>query len=279
MKTKNYLLLTAIFASAIMITLNGCKKDDESDLAQNARDEAEVTSLYDDVYNDVDETTSDAEEDGYSAPTTKSFSSDTTGTRTVSITQAGDSIFPKTITVEYNNWTSPRGRVKDGKIIIVVTARYISSEYTHTVTFNNFTIDGNAIEGQKVVARTSADTFNVVLTNGKVTFTDGTIYTRNFVRTRVMTAGASTLLYIWDDAYKISGVSNGINRQGKEYTHTIITPLEISLGCPWIKKGRINIEVEDATLAFIDYGDGDCDNTATATIDAKQYTITLKGNQ
>jgi len=278
MKT-NYVF--RMFLMALMVAVvSSCRKEKDTDiLVSNSEDDAEVSALFNEVDDEVGGiSTLKSMEAGLSGY-------DSSGSKVVTIDSSGNQTI---ITVTYNNYCNGRNlRIKNGKIIITIEGRYadVASAYRKEVTFQNFTINGNLIEGTRVIAKDSANpyVYHITLQNSKITFTDGTSCTRTVeTRTRTWTGGYNTPNFLWDDTYTIEGTASGVNRQGKSYTHTITTPLQISLDCPWIKAGVIRFEVTDDKVtreATLDYGTGACDNIGTVTIEGKTYTIRLRGGK
>jgi hypothetical protein len=79
----------------------------------------------------------------------------------------------------------------------------------------------------------------------------------------------------WDDIYLITGTANGIRPNGLTWEREIINPLRVELACRFIVSGTIEIRPEDRPVRLFDYGNGDCDNIATVTINGEIYTIYL----
>ena len=269
--------LAMILTSAALVgafSLTSCNKTDDAEnlLTEFSQDDDEVASYFEDVYEETEEVTNP--ETG-----TKSMEVELTGsgTRNVETSFSGDTIIR---TVTYNNFVNgnaQRQRTKNGQVIMKTIHNQYPGEYKRIVTMNNFTINGNKIEGEKVIVRSAQNQyqFTVTLTNGKVTFTDGTQYTREFTRTRTWASGYATPYFIWDDEFEVEGVSTGVNRNGKTYTHQITTPLYIKNACRWIVSGTIDLTV-DGKSATIDYGDGTCDAKATVTMNGETVEINLR---
>ena len=273
MKRTNLLLAAGIAIATFAFT--SCQKDETTDpMVTLSQDDDQVTNLYDDVLNEADDVTlsnnvSRASAQGDYTTVTGS------GTRTVVTTYEGD-VMVKTIT--FNNFTngnSLNGHVKNGVMIIRVTGGPLQAQFERTITFQNFTVDGIKIEGEKRVVKTAEYQYTVTLTGGKVTFEDGTTYTREFTRTRTWAEGYNTIGNIADDVYTVTGTSTGVNRKGYTYTHTITNPLMIKVACRWIVSGTIEMNVNNNT-AILDYGNGECDNIATMTKDGKTYEFKLR---
>jgi hypothetical protein len=275
--------LAVLFAASVMFV--SCEKEDQvkkidvSAALTVAEDDASSDNLYDDVYSEMDENVTDLEANSYVATDLKSAYAE--GTKTITVSKPDTLNFPKTIIIEYENWTDKAGRIKNGKIVIVITGPYRKIGSEKTITLENFTIDSIAIEGTHTIKNLGRNgdgylQYEAKLTGGKVTFPDGKVVTREFERTRTWIAGEITPRFIWDDAYLIEGSAWGINRNGVSYTRTITVPLYIAAACPWIAKGTVTVVAGDKTMT-INYGGEDalCDNKAIVTINGETKEITL----
>ncbi len=273
---------TSLLIAASLLVIGGimtsCEKDELTDpMVTTMQDDDQTAELYDEALKEVDELTLVSEPQKSSV---ELFTSKSTGTepRIVVTTFSGDTTI-KTIT--FNNYTNPNnenGHIKNGVIVIKILGGPLQATFKRIVLLQNFTIDDIKIEGKKEINKTGDYTYSVVLTGGKVTFTDGTTYTREFTRTRTWAEGYDTPYYIWDDIFTIEGEATGINRKGNAYTHTITSPLVIKNACRWIVEGTIELVAGDKT-AILDYGMGECDNYATITINGEVKDITLRGRR
>ena len=61
----------------------------------------------------------------------------------------------------------------------------------------------------------------------------------------------------------------------KTYTKNILIPLERIDGCDYVVKGKIEYIKDGAVVATVDFGDGECDNIATKTVDGVDKEIKL----
>ena len=59
------------------------------------------------------------------------------------------------------------------------------------------------------------------------------------------------------------------------YTKNILIPLERIDGCDYVVKGKIEYVKDGAVVATVDFGDGECDNIATKTVDGVDHEIKL----
>ena len=135
----------------------------------------------------------------------------------------------------------------------------------------------------------SGNTTFSVAEDGKVTDASGNSIKWTSDRTREWVAGESTTFWtydssagafllfdgILDDAYAITGSGSGINRDGRNFTVAITTPLHVQF-CGWIPEitsGTYELQPEDLKLRTVDFGDGSCDRTASVTIGKKSYAV------
>ena len=190
----------------------------------------------------------------------------------------------KIITIDFGEGCEgPHGRVRSGKIIITYTDRKFVPGAVHTMTFENFYIDGKMVEGTRTRTNISEGEndnlkFSVVLEDGSITWEDGTYSTRaaTWETTRIRTPNP-----INDERIR-TGNASGMTREKVIYTVTITKPIVWKRGC--LQSVRVMIpvegtkvkEFEDGKAITIDYGDGTCDNLVTITKDGATETVELK---
>lgn len=194
------------------------------------------------------------------------------GSRVVTVTpEVG---FPKTITITFTDWKVGERPAKNGVIQIVITGPMHRAGTSRTITFQNFTIGGNLMEGTKTITNVDGITVTITLRGGKITFQDGTFITREVSRTRKWIAGILTPRFIWDDEFQIEGTVSGVNRRGEQYSVVITKPLIRRMACLWLVEGTVTIRRGDRSLV-LDYGNGTCDDLATITANGETREITL----
>ncbi len=190
----------------------------------------------------------------------------------------------KTIIIDYGDGCEDRrGRIRKGIIIITYTDNRLVPGAVQTITFNEFYIDGKKIEGVRTRENISTGfdeplKYKITLTNGKITWEDGTFATREaeWIRTRIRAANP-----VNDQIIK-EGHASGITRRNKEYSVEITKPIVWKRGCMPALRVFIPVEgtkvrtVGDVTIT-IDYGDGECDNEFSITKDG--LTVTHKFNR
>jgi len=204
--------------------------------------------------------------------------------RTVTVEPRNRLIWPKTITIDFGTegCTVRDGVVKKGKIMIVQDAPQFGDAWTKVITFDNYYVNGNKIEGTHTTVyhkRSGHPVWNSTITGGQVTTTDGIIRTREAVHIRMQTRGIETLRDKTDDAFQITGHAAGIRRDGKAFSWEITEPMVISNNCRWIRKGIKAISLEGQSEITVDYGDNVCDNIATASQEGVSKEIKLRGRR
>lgn len=212
------------------------------------------------------------------------------------ISDLGSTTAVRVLTITFGSETSAcifRGHSLKGQIILTRT-RGTTFPKIMTVTYNNFYINDNKLEGTSTWKREmlgSATTVPSTL-HPKTTFTMASmtltttagIYTRNGERIREMTAGFLTRLSPTDDIYSTYGTFTTTHPNGSVFTSLIeaATPLMNKMACslqqppmPFPVSGILKL-TKNSHVATIDYGTGDCDNLAMQSIDGGVATqITL----
>lgn len=213
---------------------------------------------------------------------------------TISITHASTSaFFPVRITIDFGTAGCIRpadGHTRKGKIIIDYSNRLTVPGAVATTTFDNFYIDDTKIEGTATITNKSAPNntppsrqFTVDVTDGKLSTADGNYVEWTSHKTITQSEGLSTPLYPKDDAFEIEGSANGKAKKGNllvAWQSTITTPLVKTFECRWIVQGVVKIvrassNANTSWTGYLDYGNGNCDNKATATVNGVMHQISL----
>ena len=278
---KKSFLLFAMALIGMSVTFNSCTKDKVEDpvySTEAAQDNALADNLFNDAQKQIDDTHKKQD------ASTKSIT-DSSAYPIITI-EAGDStqyIWKATIDFGTDGVEGNDGRIRKGKIVFTTTGRYVDEGTVITGTLINYSVDDYLIEGAKRVENMGKNSnqqtyFNIDVTNGKITDSDGNIRIWESHRVRTWVEGENTtgLLGIFDDEYDITGSASGVTASNKAYTITITEPLRVKVFCKWIQDGNLNLEVTGSPTIYVDYGVGGssaCDNQAKATIDGQEYTF------
>ena len=195
-----------------------------------------------------------------------------------------NSINPDTMIIDFGNG-SPSclsyGNLKKGKIIVIYTGKYCDSLSIMTTTFDDYHVNNNLIQGERVVTNQGKNSsgniwFTIEVNNASISTSNGTINWQAS-RTREWISGITTP-NIYDDSYKVTGTANGNGVNGNNFTMTIINPLIIDLGCLpscVIKSGEAIVSPSGYSERIINYGDSICDCNIDITIDGTNYPIII----
>lgn len=289
--------LIAILLFFSILSIVSCQKENsgttdqqEAEMARvSGEANAEAESLFDKVFDDVMGANDEVGVSGtgifYGRPDTlvpvpRCF--------TVTIDHPNNTPFPVIITIDFGNGcTGPDGRTRKGKIITEYTARLIVPGAIATTTFDNFYVDNIKVEGTHKITNTTSGNLNqrqfkVEVINGKLTKPNGNYIKWNSLRINTQVQGNATPSPL-DDVYKIEGSSHGQILRGNllvGWQSTITEPLIKRILCRWIVKGRIrtvrvNASTNTPWVAVLDFGNGQCDNQATLSVNGQTFQITL----
>lgn len=269
--------ITYLSIIGLLLFVSCDSNDDNIDITENlTTEEALNVVLADDISAEVDDVIEDDAIDyGLSS---KSPNGNTSSAASCAVRTVEDTTSGKIVTIDFGTGCEGRkGKELAGKIII----EYVKTAtgFTKTVSFDNFTVEGNLVEGGKSINKLTANangnpeaTFTVDIT---ITLTTGEVITKKGTKVKEKIAGADTKDR-GDDVYSISGNWESVNKNGIAKSATITTNLRREYACKYIVSGVIEITKDNVT-STLDFGDGSCDNLATLTDSAGIVTeITLK---
>lgn len=200
-------------------------------------------------------------------------------TRTVELPEDGS--FPRIVTLEFDgDCKDINGNVRSGKIIITIYGPYKREGSVREITFENYFINGNQVEGLKTLTTNARnDAGNLVFTidfpNSKITRKDSVVIERTVQKTREWIMGEDTPGTNLDNEWLINGVVTRVNINDVLITR-VLNNLHRAVNCRWPLSGTVDISgSDDRPLAVLDYGDGKCDKWATITIEGDVWRIDL----
>jgi len=281
MKTNRLLSVTAIFT--LTIVLFSCKKQQvtlappTSDIETTfelSSDQAIADNLMEDANNTFMEAAADKNLLGNNFSLQPLTTNNILRTATVTVIPAAG--FPKTIVIDFGNGTiSPNGVTRVGKINIELSDSVRKAGSKAVFTFTNYYVNKFKKEGTLTWTNTSTATtrsWQRKIDNGKVTAPDGSYWLHNGTRDVVQIAGANTPNNLLDDIFLITGNHTVTNAAGKTRNCYITEALQKKTTCDNICTGKLKVE-GGANNAVIDFGNGDCDKTATISINGQEPRI------
>ena len=269
---KNTIKTTLVVAGIVSATMISCRRERDND-TNSAQDNAIAESSYDDA-NDM------ADQAGKGVNLDLKLEQESSLLSTCATVTRDTTTNPKTITIDFGttNCTCSDGRVRRGKVLVSYTGKYREVGSHIEIGFDNYYVNDNHVEGTRTVDNLgfNADSnlvFHVVV-DGTITKTDGTVIDWVCDRTREWIAGFDTDIRI-DDAYKVTGTASGTRSNGINFTAETVTPLIRKVSCHQFVSGQLRLTPSGKPERLIDFGNGDCDNEATVTINGNDYTIQL----
>jgi hypothetical protein len=280
---KKTMLITGVIAM-FAIGFISCTKENAGDdqnnttippTSQNAsksvQDNAVAESIFSGVFNQVDKASRDAK---------SGFKTDSSSCPVVTINSI--SSYPMTVTIDFGqNCTCYDGRVRSGQIIAVLSGPYLDSGSVATVTFSQYKeiVNGKEYSVQATETHTNMghnaaghQVFGYNVQDAVITSVDGVIHW-NSTRLHEWIEGDTTLFNIWDDVYLVTGDADGTNTTGESFSINILTPLRVQISCSYIVSGTLEVITQANPAITLDYGDGTCDNIATAYVYG--YTVVI----
>lgn len=188
---------------------------------------------------------------------------------------------PQVITIDFgNSCTGKDGKVRSGKIIIT-SASFTTFPSVRDKSFDNYSVDSKKIEGTitKTISKDQENSIRtaVISENITITFPDGegsakrvANLTRKYQR--------NTLLNRNDNQIVSWGTVEFTRISGVKVTKTITAadPLVFKMECHHLVSGTVSVTTSNNRSWTINYGDGECDNIATLTIDDKTKEIKIR---
>jgi hypothetical protein len=274
---RAYLFLGMAVFAVFAIYITGCKKEtvqlEDTTISQ---DDAYAEKTFEDVTGMADE----AYEIGTgnylkASPWNRMFLSECA---TVTL---DTNAFPLELTIDFGeeNCLCRDGKYRRGQIIITFTGRYRQPGTVITTNFEGYYVNDNSVDGQKVVTNMgendNGNMYFTIVVEGIIEKEDGSSFSWNSTRVREWIQGSDTG-NPWDDIFLITGTATGTRPNGLTWENEIILPLRVELACRFIVSGSIELRPQGRPVKLLDYGDGNCDNEATVTINGETFTIYLR---
>lgn len=161
----------------------------------------------------------------------------------------------------------PNGNVLSGIIYLSYLKDMDVATKTLSLSLENFTFNGVAVEGSASVERMrSNENGNPqadAVGNFSAEWPDGAMASFTGNRTREWIEGYGSGFW-GDNVFLISGTKTYTGKMGNVFMKETITPLRKEWSCRFIVSGILEISRNDTT-ASLDFGDGSCDAVGTLT--------------
>lgn len=190
------------------------------------------------------------------------------------VTTSGEG-YPKTIVIVFNDCEGKHGRKRNGTLTIVISEDMRNEGATRTATFKGFGQNGRTITGTKTLTNMGQnENGNYVFEkSGKM---EASCQKGSFTREQ---SGQIEWLSGFGDGdcdNNVVSITGSSSATGPKGTHSreIMEPLIKDFSCAYFKQGVIKVSGKRGE-AIIDFGEGDCDNTASVTKEGVTSEINL----
>ena len=307
LKISTRVITTCVFL--LLLIIFSCKKETSQDLSPQDEQQANITAsqsdaeaegVFNGVFDDVMGVNNNVGIGGtglFMRNVASSYGSTNIDARidpapsclNVTIVTSGNSNspFPITITLDFGGGCAcGDGHTRKGKIIVQYSDRLLHPNAKANLQFEDFSIDSIQIDNSTsfTIANTGTQT-SLQLTidiDAKLTKSNGNYTEWHSHKVITRTEGGATDTPL-DDVMQIEGNASGTvkrNDLAVAWKAQITDPFIKKFTCRWISKGTIkvgreNLSANSQWIGVLDYGDGNCDNLATLTLDGLSYQITL----
>lgn len=273
----------AFAATTLLLTfVASCRKDKETDSDTSASKNESVAERYFNELNDIsDQAVKTGDLSTFKLSASEAILLSNCAVITFDTSSSVSASNPDTISIDFGTGCVGNDlKTRSGKIIVSTTGRYRDAGTVITITPLNYFVNNNQILGSRVVTNlgnnaSNQPTFSVNVNGSIVLANSGGTITWTASRTRTWTEGYNTPGIFADDVYSVVGSSSGTKVNGETWTSQITSALVHKFACRQIVSGSFTITPSNRPQRTVDFGTGDCDNTATVTINGNTYTFTF----
>ena len=176
----------------------------------------------------------------------------------------------KNVTIDFGDGcTLHNGNILSGQIIMDITYKLGELKARTYSSFNNFYFNGKKVEGNVSKTHTIVEGIPEanIKTDIKIIWEDETFATVIGERKRVWIEGLNTLSF-HDNVFLVSGNWTITKNDGSVRNVSIADPLRREMSCRFVVSGVVKILQGEKEIT-VNYGDGECDDLATALIDGE----------
>ncbi|WP_222983493.1 hypothetical protein [Flagellimonas meishanensis] len=283
-RLKQLNLNTELLVAMVLMVLASCSKDETASETLSGSEVISATELkFSDETEMISEEVTAIAEDVYAteeiALTSKNdYTTDFLRDCVTITTVVTDTTREKTIDFG-EGCELPTGNMLSGIIYLSYALDMEAASANITLSLENFTFNGVAIEGGADILRVRSNengnpqgTSNAAFT---ATWPDGETASFTGTRTREWIEGFGSGFW-GDNVYLITGKRTYTGRLGNVYEKEVVTPLRRELACRFIVSGVLDISRNGST-ASLDFGDGSCDAKGVLTYpDGTEQEIFLR---
>lgn len=274
---------SALMAATVLFSFSSCKKDSDKDSDTNASKNESIAERNFNELNDIaDQAAKTGDLSSFKLSSDEAILLSNCAVITFDTAGTVSAVNPDTIIIDFGTGCIGNDlKNRSGQIIISSTGRYRDVGAVITITPSNYFVNSNQVLGSRVVTNSGNNSqgqpsFTVQVNGSILLANNGGTITWTASRVRTWTEGYNTPLLFSDDVYSVSGSSNGTKVNGDTWTSQITSPLVHKRLCHQIVSGTCIISPSNRPTRTIDFGSGECDSTATVTINGNTYTIVIQ---
>lgn len=266
-----------VLAMLIIIGIAACEKETEQESydSKQEKKDAVVEAIFDEV-SEISDLAYQLGANGMK--TSAEDNSRLNGCATITI---DTTVMPHVMLIDFGeeNCLGGDGKWRRGQIIVTFTGPYHQPGTVITLTFNNYYVNDNHVQGSKVMTNLGPNEdghpeYSTVV-DGSVTLNDGGgVISWQSERLRTWIEGYNTPMW-YDNVFLITGSGTRSHSNGAGFTRTILEPLRKELTCHHFVSGVVQTVPVNRPTRTLDYGDGTCDNIATVTVGNRTFIIRL----
>ncbi len=193
---------------------------------------------------------------------------------------------PHTLTIRFGptDCECLDGRKRRGTIVVSYMGRYNDTNKVHTISFDNYYINGNRLTGTLKTIRIDTTVvgnwYYSVLANDSMNISPDPLKSKfvvwkgSLVR-RWIQGNTNPNTTREDDVFSVSGTATLTRPNGHTFTCAISSPLQFATGCDFIQAGVIDVTGYNPPVRVLNYGFGGCDASAEVNISNNVYKMTL----
>lgn len=279
LRNLNILLLTGL---AFTFLLSSCLKNrDEDNDTSAAKNESTAENYFSELSSIADQVATTGDLSGFKISQDLGSMVSNCAIITIDTSANVSTQNPNIYTIDFGTGCLGNdGKTRSGKIIISSSGPYLQEGTVVNITPEIYSVNGNQISGIRTVTNLGENalgqpSFSVVVSGTIILSNNGGTITWNANRVRTWTTGFNTPLLFLDDEYSLSGSSSGTKVNGLNWTSQINTSLLYKHSCRQIVSGTITISPENKADRLVNFGNGECDYSASVTINGNTYTFNL----
>jgi hypothetical protein len=282
MKSHAFFQNIALLAFAAIV-ISSCRPDKDLDSDTNAaKNESQIERFSNELNDIADQAIRTGDLSGYKISSEASSFFNTCAVVTIDTVAEPSASNPNSMTIDFGTGcTGNDGKIRTGIVRVTFTGRYRDEGTIITITPESYTVNGNQLSGSRVVTNIGNNAngqpqFNIVVNATLVLANGEGSISWNSTRTRTWLSGFNTPFLFLDDEYGITGSANGTSPNGNTWSSQINQQLVYKVSCRQFVSGSLSITPQNRPVRTLDYGSGQCDNTATVTINGNSYTIIIQ---